>query len=96
MVLNIAILVILLLILTIFSIGVIIILVKKKGSESTKETILSVPEDSIPSGGESIPINKITCPDCKKLINEGLTFCPECGARIPEFLRFNPNSPRGL
>jgi len=88
--------VILLLILTIFSIGVIIILVKKKGSESTKESILSVPEDSIPSDGESIPINKITCPDCKKLINEGLTFCPECGARIPEFLRFNPNSPRGL
>ncbi|KKK91332.1 hypothetical protein LCGC14_2714020 [marine sediment metagenome] len=27
---------------------------------------------------------------------ELLTFCPECGGRIPEFLRFNPNSPRGL
>ena len=88
--------VILLLILTIFGIGVIIILVKKKGSEPTKESIIIVPDDSIPSDGDYIPINKITCPDCKKLINKGLTFCPECGARIPEFLRFNPNSPRGL
>lgn len=88
--------IIFLLILTIFGIGVIIILVKKKGSEFTKDSIINVPDDSIPSDGDYIPINKITCPDCKKLINEGLTFCPECGARIPEFLRFNPNSPRGL
>jgi hypothetical protein len=37
------------------------------------------------------PAGKIKCPNCKKVIEEGLTFCPECGNRIPEFLRFNPN-----
>ncbi|MBD3342189.1 MAG: hypothetical protein GF353_24015 [Candidatus Lokiarchaeota archaeon] len=42
-----------------------------------------------------IPSGKIKCPDCNKLIDEGLTFCPECGNRIPEFLRFNPNSTTG-
>ncbi|MEJ2248897.1 MAG: zinc ribbon domain-containing protein [Candidatus Lokiarchaeota archaeon] len=34
---------------------------------------------------------KINCPNCKRKIDEGLTFCPECGKRIPEFLRFNPD-----
>jgi hypothetical protein len=33
--------------------------------------------------------NKIHCPECKKLIDEGSVFCAECGARVPEFLRYN-------
>lgn len=88
--------VLLLLIITIFGVGVIAILTKKKGIEKSKVTTLSTSDDSKSSGTDEIPISKITCPECKKLINEGLTFCPECGARIPEFLRFNPNSPSGL
>lgn len=38
------------------------------------------------------PLNRdqMSCPNCKKIIDEGLSFCPECGERIPEFLRYNP------
>ena len=88
--------VLLLLITTIFGVGVIIILTNKKGIEKPKVTILTTSDNSMSSNINEISISKIGCPECKKLINEGLTFCPECGARIPEFLRFNPNSPRGL
>ena len=87
--------VIFLLIISIFGIGVIIILAKKGGEKLVKSVVV-VPDDSIPSDAIDVPISKISCPECKKLINEGLTFCPECGSRIPEFLRFNPNSPSGL
>ena len=45
---------------------------------------------------EKAPTNKIKCPECKKIIDEGLIFCPECGNRIPEFYRFNPNKTSGL
>ncbi|MFX1258413.1 MAG: hypothetical protein ACFFAN_11175, partial [Promethearchaeota archaeon] len=27
----------------------------------------------------NVPEGKIRCPDCKEIIEEGLTFCPECG-----------------
>lgn len=37
---------------------------------------------------DQLPDNKILCPECNILIDEGQTFCPECGNRIPEFLRF--------
>ena len=39
--------------------------------------------------GSQIPESKIQCPECKKIIDEGLTFCPECGSRIPTFLQFH-------
>ena len=39
----------------------------------------------------SAPAGKIKCPECRKEIDEGLTFCPDCGARIPEFLQFSPS-----
>jgi len=29
-----------------------------------------------------VPSGKIKCPDCEKIIEEGLTFCPECGKRF--------------
>lgn len=47
-------------------------------------------------GSEKIPQNKIKCPECKRIIDEGLIFCPECGNRIPKFYRFNPNKTTGL
>lgn len=87
--------IILILVLWMFGIGLVIILVKKKDSIITKP--VSVPtEGLIPSELTEAPSNKIQCPECKKLIDEGLSFCPECGSRIPEFLRFNPNSTRVL
>ncbi|NVM36363.1 MAG: zinc ribbon domain-containing protein, partial [Candidatus Lokiarchaeota archaeon] len=86
---------ILILILIIFGIGLIIILVKKNEGIITKPISVST-EGSIPSELIETPSSKIQCPECKKLIDEGLAFCPECGSRIPEFLRFNPNSPRVL
>ncbi|TFG22720.1 MAG: zinc ribbon domain-containing protein [Promethearchaeota archaeon] len=59
------------------------ILVKKtKKSEKIQDS--SVVIDSTGS-----LIGKISCPNCRKQIQEGLTFCPECGERIPEFLRYN-------
>ncbi len=67
----------------IFSTAILLILVKK---ESIKE------EKKAPSGTSSVnlPVGKIKCPECSKIIDEGLSFCPECGNRIPEFLRFGP------
>ncbi len=87
--------IVLFLVLIIFSISIIIVLVKKKGTKDVK-SISSTPEEYEPSSISETSSGHIQCPECKKLIDEGLTFCPECGARIPEFLRFNPNSPRGL
>lgn len=87
--------IILISVLTIFGIGLIIIFVKKKDLKTVKPISVST-EESIVSELEEVPIRKIQCPECKKLIDEGLAFCPECGSRIPEFLRFNPNSPRLL
>ena len=72
-------------ILIIFGTAVILILTKKLDEEEVK----ALTKTSQPSG---LPENKIQCPDCKKIIDEGLSFCPECGSRIPEFLRFNPSS----
>jgi rRNA maturation endonuclease Nob1 len=48
-----------------------------------------------PISTHETPQNKIKCPECKKIIDEGLIFCPECGNRIPEFYRFNPNKTTG-
>jgi len=87
--------IILISVLTIFGISLIIIFVKKKDLKTVKPISIST-EESIVSELEEVPIRKIQCPECKKLIDEGLAFCPECGSRIPEFLRFNPNSPRLL
>lgn len=82
--------IVLILILMTFGISLIIILVKKKGSKLIKQVSTS-PDTSIISESREVPSRKIQCPECKKLIDEGLAFCPECGSRIPEFLRFNPN-----
>ncbi len=87
--------IVLILIVSIFVIGLVLILVKtKKGKEA--KPAFSAASEPAPSSLREIPSNKIKCPECKRLIDEGLSFCPECGGRIPEFLRFNPNSPRGL
>lgn len=82
-------------VLVIFCIGIILILRKTAGTKKIKVDS-STQMDSISTSLDEIPGNKIKCPECKKPIDEGLTFCPECGSRIPEFLRFNPNSARGL
>ncbi len=87
--------IVLTLILMIFGIGLIIILVKKNEGIITKPVSVST-EGLIPSELSDVPSSKIQCPECKKLIDEGLAFCPECGSRIPEFLRFNPTSSRVL
>ena len=87
--------VILILILIIFGIGLVIILVTKNEDNITKPVSVST-DSSIPSELSDISGSKIQCPECKKLIDEGLGFCPECGSRIPEFLRFNPTSPKVL
>lgn len=82
-------------VLLIFGIGLIIIIVKKK-EVTVEKPISTTTTETIASELEEVPISKIQCPECKRLIDEGLAFCPECGIRIPEFLRFNPNSPRVL
>lgn len=74
---------------TAFFIVFIIVLVKHKGvvkSKSFSQTI----EGNGALGTSTGILGKIKCPECRKTIDEGLTFCPECGARIPEFLRYNP------
>jgi len=43
-----------------------------------------------------VPSGKIKCPDCEKVIEEGLTFCPECGNRIPPWAKFNQDSSPGI
>jgi len=81
-------------ILIIFVLGIILIIRKTRSSEKIKNLSLSRPEPLLERTDDEI-VNKIKCPECKRLIDEGLIFCPECGSRIPEFLRFNPNSPSG-
>ncbi len=80
---------------SILGIGLILILIKKSDSKIIKAASPTLEEYS-PAEIAEIVSNKITCPECKKIINEGLAFCPECGSRIPEFMRFNPDSTRGL
>ncbi len=55
---------------------------KKVEAEKTKSSAEGI-------GAASGVANKIRCPECKKLIDEGSVFCAECGARVPEFLRYN-------
>ncbi|TFG08237.1 MAG: zinc-ribbon domain-containing protein [Promethearchaeota archaeon] len=43
-----------------------------------------------------IPPGKIRCPECGRIIEEGLVFCPECGNRIPPWAQFNSNSSPGM
>ena len=50
----------------------------------------SVKGKTPPQSSQTVMVGKITCPNCKKMIDEGLSFCPDCGGRIPEFLRYNP------
>lgn len=72
-------------ILIIFSTAIIVILTQQPNEEEIKVA----QQKSQPS---NLPADKIQCPDCNKIIDEGLAFCPECGSRIPEFLRFGPSS----
>jgi hypothetical protein len=55
--------------------------------EITSTTSIS---SQINLSSQSDVVGIISCPHCKKNIDEGLSFCPECGERIPEFLRYNP------
>ena len=82
--------IVLILIISIFVFGLVLILVKKKESLGIKP-VSGPSEEEISSELDQVPSRKITCPDCKKLIDEGLAFCPECGVRIPEFLRYRPH-----
>lgn len=81
--------IILLLVITLFSIGVILILVKRK--QIIGKTEITAPKDETKQLElDQIPNRNIVCPECKKPIEGGLTFCPECGVRTHEFLRHNP------
>ncbi|MHA1273133.1 MAG: zinc ribbon domain-containing protein [Promethearchaeota archaeon] len=75
--------------LIIFSTAILIILTKNP----SEEEIIAAQTGSQQG---IIPEHKIKCPECGKIIDEGLTFCPECGNRIPEFLRFGPGSSSGI
>jgi len=71
-------------------VAVIIIFVetrKHAGSKKSKTGATKSPAEGIPPA--SGVANKIRCPECKKLIDEGSVFCADCGARVPEFLRYN-------
>ncbi len=77
------------LLLAVFAIAIIMVIKLRKPASKEKvepEKITSTAEGSAVSSG--VP-NKIHCPECKKLIDEGSVFCAECGARVPEFLRYN-------
>ncbi|MFX0059238.1 MAG: zinc ribbon domain-containing protein [Candidatus Hodarchaeota archaeon] len=71
-----------------FTIGLIMIIYKHKSATKLKSTSKVIEAGTL--GTSSGISGKIKCPECNKIIDEGLTFCPECGARIPEFLRYNP------
>lgn len=73
-----------------FGIAIIIVLVKSKGIGKEEASFVASVTQVTPRSS-SLPAGKIKCPECDKLIDEGLTFCPECGKRIPEFLRYQPN-----
>lgn len=77
------------LILILFIIGICSVLIISKKEKIQVST--STPGAQQPPGLQA-PQGKIKCPECKKTIEEGITFCPECGIRIPEFLRYNPDS----
>ncbi|MFX0155369.1 MAG: hypothetical protein ACFE9Q_12675 [Candidatus Hodarchaeota archaeon] len=79
----------LILIISIFGIGLVLILVKRKES-LIKKPVSAPTEVETSSELDQVTSREINCPDCKMLIEEGLAFCPECGSRIPEFLRYRP------
>jgi hypothetical protein len=68
-----------------------IIILKHRHENKLKKTKVDTTSQLSPPY-QSLSKGKISCPSCKKPIDEGLSFCPECGERIPEFLRYNPNS----
>lgn len=68
----------------------IVIVVKLRKPTSTEKAEANKDKSSAEGTASSSGVaNKIRCPECKKLIDEGSVFCAECGARIPEFLRYN-------
>ncbi len=71
---------------------IIIVVLKRKNANKSKATKNGTSSQTFQTS-QSDSLDKINCPNCKKIIDEGLSFCPECGERIPEFLRFNPNKP---
>ena len=81
--------IILLLIITIFGIGIIIIS-KKQIGDKNKSSVTSL-VDETETEVVQIPSNKIKCPECKKEIDRGLTCCPDYGVSIPKFLRYHPS-----
>jgi len=79
----------LIIILAFIAIIVIIALINHRSSNKGKKPETISPTQTHISV-QSVVAGKISCPNCKKIIDEGLAFCPECGERIPEFLRYNP------
>jgi len=77
--------------------GTAIIVILSVKPDLDEETLAKISSGSAtglgPSGGAHLPVGKIKCPGCGRIIEEGVNFCPECGDRIPEFLRFGPSSP---
>jgi Na+-transporting methylmalonyl-CoA/oxaloacetate decarboxylase gamma subunit len=69
----------------------VIIKTKKPTKQATTSIESPAEEEYVETTGPA-PAGKIKCPNCYKIIKEGLTFCPECGSRIPEYLRNNPNT----
>jgi hypothetical protein len=62
-----------------------IVFIKRKNAVDKKEKELYEESDKVK---KPLLPNKIKCPKCNEIIDEGLIFCPECGERIPEFLRY--------
>lgn len=75
----------------IIAIITVIIKTKKPTKQATTSIDSPTEEEYVETTGPA-PTGKIKCPNCYKIIKEGLTFCPECGHRIPEYLRNNPNT----
>jgi hypothetical protein len=71
------------------AIVIILFILRRRNSKKSKGKKVTAIDQNNLSGQISVP-GKISCPKCKRLIDEGLSFCPECGERIPEFLRYNP------
>ncbi|MEJ2296454.1 MAG: zinc ribbon domain-containing protein, partial [Candidatus Lokiarchaeota archaeon] len=63
----------------------ILFMLKRRHTKKVKTSQGEIPSQS----SQTAIVGKITCPNCKKWIDEGLSFCPDCGERIPEFLRYN-------
>ncbi len=67
---------------------IIVVLKRRNNNKAKKSKEISLPSTKVST--QPVLKGNIACPNCKKVIDEGLAFCPECGARIPEFLRYNP------